>query len=384
MAHEESTVEHGTAEHREVAVIGAGQSGLAAGHYLSARGMDFVILEADARVGDVWRGRYASLRLYTPAKGDALPGLRFPLPRNAFPTGRQMGDYLEAYAEHHHLPVRTGVKVSRVAAGADGAFTIVSQAGSLRARQVIVAAGAFRSPRIPTFAAQLNSGIRQVHVHDYRDPGQLAPGPVLVVGLGHSGADLAHEAALAGHRTIVSGRAHGELPSPVDTFVGRNVEWPLVRFLGSTLLTRRTPIGRKMAPNVRRGGGPLLRVRRRELAAAGVELRPARTVGARDGRPLLDDGSTVEVANVIWCTGYTPDFGWIEPSITGDDGWPVERRGVVESLPGLYVLGIPFQFGFASMLVAGAGADARYVVDRVAAAASGPEASSRRALPGMV
>jgi putative flavoprotein involved in K+ transport len=384
MAHEESTVERGTEEHRDVAVIGAGQSGLAAGHHLAERGMDFVILEADERVGEVWRRRYASLRLYSPAKGDALPGLRFPLPRNAFPTGRQMGDYLEAYAQHHDLPVRTGVRVTRVTAGDDGAFTIRSEAGSLRARQVIVATGAFGRPRIPPFGAELDPGIRQVHVHDYRGPEQLAPGPVLVVGLGHSGADVAHEAAVAGHRTIVSGRVHGELPSPIDTFVGRNVEWPLVRLLGSTLLTRRTPIGRRMAPKVRRGGGPLLRTRRRELVAAGVELRPARTVGTRDGRPLLDDGATLDVANVIWCTGYAPDYHWIEPSITGDDGWPVERRGVVESLPGLYVLGIPFQFGFTSMLVAGAGADARYVVDRVAAAASGAETSKRRALPGMV
>jgi putative flavoprotein involved in K+ transport len=364
-------------EMREVAVIGAGQSGLAAGYYLAKRGIDFIILEADERVGDVWRNRYASLRLYSPAKGDALPGLRFPLPRNAFPTGRQMGDYLEAYAAHHRLPVRTGVRVNRVTAhGSEGGFTILTATGSMSARQVIVAAGAFRKPRIPSYAGELDPGIRQIHVHDYRGPEQLAPGPVLVVGLGHSGSDLAYEAALAGHPTIVSGRAHGELPLPVDTFIGRNVEWPLIRFLGSTLLTRRTPVGRKVAPKVRHGGGLLLRVRRRELTAAGVELREARTVDVRDGMPLLDDGSAVRVANVIWCTGYTPDYGWIEPLVTSDDGWPVERRGVVEAVPGLYLLGVPFQLGFASMLIAGAGTDARYVVDRVAAqagrAARGP------------
>jgi putative flavoprotein involved in K+ transport len=360
---------------REVAVIGAGQSGLAAGYYLARRGIDFVILEADERVGDVWRNRYASLRLYSPAKGDGLPGLRFPLARNAFPTGRQMGDYLEAYAAHHRLPVSTGVRVTRVEAD-DEAFSVETATGTMRARQVIVATGSFRKPRIPSFAGELDPGIRQIHVHEYRGPEQLAPGPVLVVGLGHSGSDLAYEAALAGHQTIVSGRAHGELPFGIDTFIGRNVEWPVIRFLGSTLLTRRTPIGRRMAPKVRHGGGLLLRVRRRELTAAGVERREARTVGARDGMPLLDDGSTVRVANVIWCTGYTPDFGWVEPLVTSDDGWPVERRGVVEAVPGLYLLGVPFQLGFASMLVAGAGTDARYVVDRIIAlaerAARGP------------
>jgi putative flavoprotein involved in K+ transport len=367
-------------ELHDVVVIGAGQSGLAAGHYLAKQGLNFVILEAEERIGEVWRMRYDSLRLYSPAKGDALPGLAFPLPRNAFPTGRQMADYLEAYATHDRLPVRTGVRVARVAAPADSheGFSVETHGGMLEARQVIVASGAFRQPRIPAFARELDRGIRQIHVHDYRGPEQLAPGPVLVVGLGHSGSDLAYEAALAGHRTIVSGRAHGELPFPIDTALGRHVAWPVISFLGSTLFTLRTPIGRRMAPRVRRGGGLLLRVRRVELAAAGVELRPARTVAVRDGRPALDDGSTLDVANVLWCTGYTPDYSWIEPTISDTDGWPIQRRGVVESVPGLYVLGVPFQFSFRSMLVAGAGVDARHVVDRVLARAAQARARGDR------
>ncbi len=368
-------------ERRAVAVIGAGQTGLAASHHLARRGVDHVVLESSDRVGDVWRNRYDSLLLYSPARGSELPGLPFPLPRNAFPTGRQMGDYLERYVAHYRLPVRTGMRVRCLrAVGGDGgpaAFELTTGADRLLAAQVIVASGAFQRPRVPDFAARLDPGIRQLHSSEYHAPHQLADGPVLVVGLSHSGADLAHEVATAGHRTIVSGRAHGQLPFPIDSRRGRFVAWPLLRFLGGNLLTLDTPIGRRMAPKVRRGGGPLLRIRRPELESAGVDLRAERTVDAKSGRPVLADGTVLDVANVIWCTGFRPDYGWIEPSVSDAEGWPRQHRGVVDEMPGLYVMGIPFLYAFTSMLIAGADRDARYVIDRVAALAALRAAGAR-------
>ena len=355
-----------TVERHEVVVIGAGQAGLAAGYHLARRGIEFVILEASPRVGDVWRDRYDSLLLYSPARYDALPGYRFPLGRNAFPTGSQMGDYLESYLAHHRLPVHTGVHVDslRTSDAGDG-YLISAGPRSFAANQVIVASGAFQRPHVPEFAAQLDPQIRQMHSAAYRNPAQLKEGPVLVVGVSHSGADLAHEIAAAGHRTILSGRDHGQLPFSVDSRRGV-LAWPIMRFVAWNLLTLSTPIGRKMAPEVRKGGGPLLRIRRSDLERAGVERFEARTTGVSDGRPMLADGTVLEVANVIWCTGYRPDYGWIEPSVIGDDGWPMEYRGVVDSSPGLYFLGIPFLYSFTSMLVIGAGRDAAHVVERVA------------------
>lgn len=357
----------------EVIVIGAGQSGLAAGYHLARRGLDFVILEADERVGDVWRRRYDSLLLYSPAKLDALPGLEFPLAGTAFPTGRQMGDYLESYAAHHRLPVRTGVRVDRLrpTAGSGEGYEVSAGDSRYRARQVIVATGPFQRPFVPDFAARLDPAIRQLHSADYRNPTQLADGPVLVVGVSHSGADIAHEVAGAGHVTILSGVDRGQLPFSVDSRPMRLL-WPVMRFVASSVLTLGTPIGRKMAPKVRAHGGPLLRVRRADLDRAGVRRYPARTAGVRNGRPLLADGTVLDVANVIWSTGFRPDFSWIELAIMGEDGWPLQSRGVVESAPGLYFLGLPFLYAFASMLVVGAARDAGYVTDRVAAHASRP------------
>ncbi|MGH2482878.1 MAG: flavin-containing monooxygenase [Candidatus Limnocylindria bacterium] len=348
----------------DVVVIGAGQAGLAAGYHLKQRGLDFVILEASARVGDVWRHRYDSLLLYSPARDDALPGMPFPEIGARFPTGRQMAGYLETYAEHQALPVHTGVRVTALRGTRADTYSVEAGSVMYEADQVIVATGAFQRPYVPAFAAHLDPSIRQLHADDYRNPGQLTAGPVLVVGVSHSGSDVAFELA-ATRRTYLSGRGHGQLPFPIDSRRAR-VGWPVVKFVARNVLTLRTPIGRKMAPFVRLGGGPLLRHRRQELLGAGVIWSKARTAGVRDGKPLLDDGQVLDVASVVWCTGYRPDYGWIQLPVLDPDGWPVMHRGAAVGAPGLYFLGVPFLSGITSMLVLGAGRDAEMVVKQVA------------------
>jgi putative flavoprotein involved in K+ transport len=362
-----------TTERIDTVVIGAGQAGLSAGYHLQRRGMPFMIVDADERIGDHWRDRWDSLRLYSPARNDGLPGMPFPAPAYHYPSGREMGDYLAAYAARFDLPVQSGVRAERVERDQSGGFVVTAGARRIAASQVVVATGPFRSPYVPAVAAQLDPAINQLHSHEYRNPAQLRPGPVLVVGLSHSGGDIAIEAA-ASHRTIVAGKAHGQLPVKViDTRKARLV-WPIMAFVATRLLTLRTPIGRKMRPEVRKGGGPLLRVRLPDLDAAGVERHDAKVTGALDGKPVLADGTVLDVANVIWCTGYRQAYDWIDAPVMGADGWPEEVRGVSPTVPGLYFLGVPFSYSFTSMLVLGAGRDAAYVVDRIAERAG---ASSR-------
>jgi putative flavoprotein involved in K+ transport len=342
----------------ETVVIGAG---LATGYHLARRGREFVILDAYPRVGDNWRCHWDSLRLYSPARAAALPGMRFPAPPMSYPTKDEMADFLETYASTFELPVRTGVRVSRVA-GEDGGYLVATDGPSYRCDNLVVASGTFgRTPSVPDFAGQLDPGILQLHSSAYKNPAQLRPGGVLVVGASHSGGDIAYEAGRAGHPTVLSGRIHGQVPFDIEGRPAR-VIFPVLLLVAKHLLTTRTPLGRRLRPEVRRHGGPLLRVKRADLARAGVELAPARTVGVRDGRPVLADGRVVEVANVVWCTGFRQDFSWIELPVIGDDGWPLETRGVVPSSPGLYFVGLAFQYAFASMLVGGAGRDAEYVV----------------------
>jgi putative flavoprotein involved in K+ transport len=362
----------------ETVVVGAGQAGLAAGYHLARRGRDFVILDANRRVGDNWRCHWDSLRLYSPARAAALPGMRFPGPPAAYPTKDEMADFLEAYATRFGLPVRTGVRVHEVGRQ-DGRYLVTTSEGPLVCDNVVVASGTFgRTPYVPDFAGELEPAIVQLHSSAYKNPGQLAPGRVLVVGASHSGGDIAFEAGMAGHPTVLSGRIHGEVPFDIDKRPAR-VLFPALFFLAKHLLTLRTPLGRKLRPEVRAHGGPLIRVKRADLTGAGVELAPARTVGVRDGRPVLADGRVLEVANVVWCTGFRQDFSWIDLPVTGEDGWPLERRGVVASAPGLYFVGLAFQYAFASMLVGGAGRDARYVVDHLCVRA--PAAARSQAEP---
>jgi len=350
-----------TTERIETVIIGAGQAGLSTGQQLAARGRPFVVLDANPRVGDNWRCHWDSLRLYSAARHDGLPGLPFPGPPGAFPGKDEVADYLESYAAHHALPVRTGTRV-RAVRRAGGGYLVDCGDTAIEADNVVVATGTFgRTPSVPAFATELDPAIRQLHSSAYRNPAQLQAGPVLVVGASHSGADVAYEVATAGRRTYLSGRINGEIPFRIEGRWGRP-GFRLVLAVGGNLLHVRTPLGRKMRAESRVHGGPLLRQRRSDLEAAGVEYLAERTAGARGGRPMLDGGRVLDVANVVWCTGFRQDFSWIELPVFGDDGWPLEQRGVVDAAPGLYFTGLAFQSSFRSMLVAGAAGDAGYVV----------------------
>jgi putative flavoprotein involved in K+ transport len=351
-------------ERIETVVVGAGQAGLSVGHHLARRGRPFVILDEQQCVGDNWRRYYDSLRLYSPARLDGLPGMRFPAPSWTFPTKDQTADYLEEYAARFDLPVRNGARVERVSRNGRG-YVVDCGDRRLEAENVVVATGTFGRPFIPAFADALDPEIVQLHTSEYKNPSQLRDGPVLVVGAAHSGADVAMDVAGA-HRTILCGRDTGQFPGDVEGRLARPV-WLMLSFLARRVLTTRTPIGRKMKPEIRAHGGPLLRFKRADLAAAGVERTTARASGVRDGKPELDDGTVLDVANVIWCTGFKQDFSWIDLPVCGEDGWPQEERGVVPSAPGLYFAGLAFQYAFSSMLIVGAGRDAEYVAKQIAA-----------------
>jgi putative flavoprotein involved in K+ transport len=351
-------------EHVDTIVIGAGQTGLATAYHLAKAGQSFVVLDENDRVGDGWRARYDSLRLYSPAKYDGLPGMRFPAPRYTFPSGHQMADYLEQYAHRFALPVRGGLAVDglRRNDGDDG-WVVTAGSQTFEATHVVAATGAQRLPNVPDFATELDPQITQLHSSEYRTPSQLADGAVLVVGAAHSGADLALETA-RDHETTLVGPHRGEIPIDIEGRPARVVTRGLW-FAANHVLTMRTPIGRKMQKEVREHGGPLLRVKRAHLADAGVHRTQARVAGVEGGRPVLDDGTVVDVANVIWCTGFRRDWDWITPRITGADGWPAQERGVSTAAPDLYFVGVTFQYSFASMLVGGAGRDAQYVARHI-------------------
>lgn len=319
---------------RDVVVVGAGQAGLALGYHLTRAGVDVLLIERAERVGASWARRWESLRLFTPARYDALPGATFPADPWSYPGKDQVAAYLEDYATQFELPVRTGAEVVRLE-GAAGDFRLHLAGGeTVRAARVVVATGAFGRPWTPALAARLDPGVVQVHTDDYRRPDEVPPGPVLVVGGANSGRQIALELARAGRTVHLSeGARLRELP---QRSLGRDLFWWL-----TTTRAIHAPAGSLVGRRLR-ANEPVIGTPRRALRDAGVMFHPRAT--AADGRTVrFADDRTVQPRAVVWATGYRHDDTWIAvPGALDDDGGLVVDDGATP-VPGLHAVGRPWQ-----------------------------------------
>ena len=372
-------------EYVETIVVGGGQAGRAVGYHLSQQNLAFAILDANLRVGDAWRNRWDSLRLFSPSQFNGLQGMPYPAPAHTFITKDEMADYLEQYAAHFGLPVRGGIRVDRLWREGDR-FRLRAGNRCFEADNVVVAMANYQQPRTPSFAGQLDASISQLHSSQYRNPSQLRAGGVLVVGAGNSGAEIAVE-VVKHHPTWISGHDPGAIPFRIEGLASRLLLSRLI--IGGVfhyVLTVDTPMGRRARAQGLNRATPLIRVRPRDLAAAGVARVP-RTVGVRDGLPLLEDGQTLDVTNVIWCTGFVPGFHWIDLPVLGEHE-PLHERGMVPSQPGLYFVGLHFEYALSSSMLRGVSRDARRIVRAIAerharttVSSGGPLRTARLATP---
>ncbi|MGM7668590.1 flavin-containing monooxygenase [Microbacterium sp. A93] len=363
-------------------IIGAGQAGLSTAYHLRRRGLDCLIVDAAHRVGDHWRHQYDSLALFTANKFNHLPGLGFPGQPWGFATKDEVAAALEAYARDFDLPVRLDSPVHRLSRTPEG-FRTETATGTFLSRTVVLATGPFgQLPRIPEFAWDLDAAILQLHSSQYRRPGQLREGQVLVVGGGHSGCDIALEVAQSGHPTTLAGRDLGQIPVRWDNPL-LHLIMPAVMFQHSRIYRRGTRAGQRMREEVLHHGAPRLRVQAQDLDGAGVVRTEDRVTGTRDGAPLLANGRTVPAQTVIWATGFRHDYSWLQLPVLDADGWPREYRGVAEDVPGVFFCGLAFQFSMSSMNFHGVGADAAYIADRIAEQLTDRPAGRRRTRPGI-
>jgi putative flavoprotein involved in K+ transport len=348
-------------EQVETLIVGGGQAGLAVGYHLAQRGRSFLILDENERTGESWRSRWDSLQLFTPAYLNSLPGLKFPGPRSHCPTKNEMADYVETYAARFDLPLRRGIRVNSVIKS-NPRFIVSAGDHRFEADNVVLATGGYQAAHVPDFAGELDASIMQLHSSQYRRPSQLQDGDVLVVGAANSGAEIALEAS-ATHRTWLSGRHPGSEPTRPGSRLDPIFTPPFWFFL-SRVARVSNPVGRRLRSQMRNRGLPLARVKPRDLAAAGV-VRLPRTTAAIDGRPVMADGRTTDVANVVWCTGYRTVFDWVHLDAFDQEGQPVHDRGVAGE-PGLYFIGLFFQTSAASSLVGGVARDAEYIARYIA------------------
>ena len=344
---------------RDVIVIGAGQAGLAIAWQLTQRHLDVEILEAGPAIGHSWRSRWDSLRLFTPAEYDSLPGMPFPAPAGTYPGKDDVADYLAAYAAAFRLPVRSGTPVTQLTRGG-GLYQAHTPAGTFLARQVVVATGPFQRPQVPVLSADLSDDVLQLHSSLYRSPRQLPPGRVLVVGGGNSGVQIAAE--LAASRQVIL--AVGGRPQMVpQRLAGRDLFWWL-----TNLGLLRKPAGSRVARRIRARGELVIGSSWRQLRTAGVDLRP-RVVSAISRRVRFADGTTATADAVVWATGYRTDHSWIDVPGAVADGTITHTRGITPA-DGLYVLGMPWQHTRGSALLGFVNDDATWLADRIAIRAS--------------
>jgi putative flavoprotein involved in K+ transport len=341
----------------DVVVVGGSQAGLAMAWHLARQGLGFVVLEAGPEVGHVWRSRWDSLKLFTPAQYDALPGMAFPGPADTYPTKDPVADYLQAYAAAFDLPVRLNARVTSLVQ-TDGGFEVQAAGQTYRAGQVVVATGPFQVPFVPPQARGLDPAVAQVHSAAYRNPQALPEGPVLVVGGGNSGFQIAEELAATRQVDLSIATRYPMLP---QRLAGRDLFWWLTR-LGVMRVTAGSRLGRR----VQARGEFIIGTNRRRLERAGVRFRP-RLVDA-EGRIVrfADHRLLEDVGVVVWATGYRPDYGWLHIPGVVREGHVVHRRGVTE-VPGLYFLGLSWQHTRGSALLGFVNDDATFLADRIQA-----------------
>ena len=338
----------------DVLIVGAGQAGLSLGYHLAQRGYRFLLVDAAPEIGHAWSARWDSLRLFSPAQYDALPGMDFPAPADTYPTKEQVADYLVEYASRFSLPVLLDAAVTRLERSEER-FVVHTTRGTQRARQIVVATGPFQRPMIPALAATLSPDVVQLHSADYRNVSQLPGGPVLVVGAGNSGMQIAEEIAQHHDVTLAVGAKSPELP---QRLLSKDLFWWLTK-LGAMKKTADSRIARRM----RARGDIVIGSSLKALRRHGVAVRPRVTASAPEGVTFAD-GERMAPRAVVWATGFRSDYSWIDVPGLLVEGEVAHRRGVTE-VPGLYFLGLTWQHTRGSALLGFVKEDAAWIADRL-------------------
>jgi putative flavoprotein involved in K+ transport len=356
------------AEPLDVLVIGGGQAGLVMGYHLLRRGLRFCIVDAGDAIGQTWRQRWDSLRLFTAAQYDSLPGMAFPGAHDTYPGKDDVADFLQAYAAKFALPVALNTKVTSLRQG--DLFDIATDKGLIRSHNVVVATGPFQSPFTPPIAKDLDPEVFQIHSIDYRRPAAFPSGRVLVVGAANTGCQIALELS-ATHEVEISAGRH--LPTIPQRAFGRDIWW-WATHVGLTRITYGSRLGRKLSSRDQVIGGG-----ERELKRNGVVVRP-RLAGVAGRSVTFADGASSEYDAVLWATGFRIDHSWIDIADIKDQQGRVQHERGVTAVPGLYMLGLTWQHTRTSALLGWVTNDAEYLAEEIATRSTFVEVPTRSAL----
>lgn len=337
----------------DVIIIGAGQAGLSMGYYLQQTNLSFLILDKGEKIGEVWRNRYDSLRLFTPRSYSSLPGLAFDGIQSDYPTKGEIAEYLSFYGETFSLPIKLKTTVQSLYKD-EGRFRIITNKGELIAKNIVIATGPFQNPFVPEFANKLSENVLQLHSSQYKNSKQLIEGPVLVVGGGNSGSQVAVE--LSKERETYLSVSHKIKYLPQD-IMNKSLFWWFDK-LGIYSASVNTTVGQY----IKKQQDPIFGFELKSLIKSGKVLLKPRTISIHNDNIIFEDNTEVQVNNVIWSTGFVSDYRWIEiAEVLDEKSKPIHQRGIT-AIDGLYFLGLQWQYSRGSALLQGVGADAEYLI----------------------
>lgn len=343
----------------EVIVIGAGQSGLSMSYYLKKAGIAHLVLDAHASIGDNWRLRWDALSLFSPVRYNGMPGMPFPGESWHIPDKNEAAAYLQSYAKHFQLPIRQGVHVQKISPAKQG-FEVKTDLEVFNARQVVVATGSFNSPFIPEVSQQVPKSIYQVHSSNFKNATELPEGPALVVGAGASGQQIACITA-QNHQVYLSGP---KLPNLPRRFLSKDIYWWLYK-LKIVTTPRDTWIGKRMFATDAKGGDVTIGESKQKQKVLGIK-RLGKLVAWQGKEAVFEKKVQIEgIKSVLWCTGFKNSYGWIEANISDKEGRLRHLRGVIQEVPGLYFLGLQFQYRGNSATMGGTGRDAQFLLEQI-------------------
>ncbi|MGM0635633.1 MAG: flavin-containing monooxygenase [Bacteroidota bacterium] len=342
---------------KDFIIIGAAQAGLSMAYQLKKLGYDYLILDKESEIGASWLNRWDSLKLFTPSEFNHLEGLGFPAPKGYYPTKYDVADYFKKYVEKFDIPVQLDTLVKKIT-HENHQFKLETSEGEFYTKNVIVGTGPFHIPYTPPFSEKISKEIYQTHSNYYKNPDQLQEGPVLVVGDGDSGFQILDEISETLNRKVYfSGTTKvSTLPQEI---LGKTLWWWFTKF-GYLSFSKDSWLGKRISNNKQ----PIIGTDVKGILKRKNVIPVGKTLDAKDQLIKAEKEEINDVKNIVWATGYRPNFNWINGLELDQDGYPVHQRGI-SNIDGLYFIGLPWLHTRGSATLGGIKKDAAFLAEHI-------------------
>lgn len=337
-------------------IIGAAQAGLSMAYYLKQQDKEFILIDKGEEIGQSWLNRWDSLKLFTPAEFNNMPGMDFPAEKGHYPTKKEVAGFFKKYVHKFDFNVKLNTFVTKVKKK-EGRFLVHHADGVLEAKAVVVATGPFHIPYTPPCHKNIDDAIVQTHSNSYKNPNQLQEGPSLVVGDGDSGYQILNELSKTGKKTYFSGNTNVKtLPQEI---LGKTLWWWFNR-TGFLDISRKTWLGKRIMNNRQ----PIIGTDVKQILKRGNVIPVGRTNDAQGTVIETEKRKLTDVRNIVWATGYRPNFSWIDGLETTNDGYPKNNRGI-SRMKNLFFIGLPWLNTRGSATLGGVGKDAAFLSEHI-------------------